>query len=368
MNNRRVSAFGSIALFIALAAAPVVADTINVPGDQPTIQAGIDAAGEGDTVLVAAGSYAGALIMRYGGITLKADGAVFLSAPGDEILECYPDEYPISRVLVEGFTFEASMRGIWSESDFPLTVRNCTFRDMVGVNSVAIASIGNAPLIVENCQFRNNQAAGIGGAIGVTIGPATFTDCVFEGNSADIMGGAVFTDTGFDLMLFDNCVFAGNTSGNGGAIIGLGGDFTVRNCTFFGNEASDGGILAVEDGADMTVENCIVAGSPNGSAFLCETGSELILSCSDVWGNADGDWISCAAGQNGLDGNISEDPRFCDALSGDLTLYNLSPCLAVNNSCNARIGVFGLGCVETGTGIPQTAVESAYWGQIKRLY
>ena len=47
-----------LAVSLVLAsAAPVAADVINVPGDYDTIQEAIDAASEGDTIIVAAGSY-----------------------------------------------------------------------------------------------------------------------------------------------------------------------------------------------------------------------------------------------------------------------------------------------------------------------
>ncbi len=46
-----------IILFLLGSAVSVFPATIHVPADQPTIQAGIEAAGDGDVVLVAPGTY-----------------------------------------------------------------------------------------------------------------------------------------------------------------------------------------------------------------------------------------------------------------------------------------------------------------------
>ncbi len=55
MNKRHIAA---VTVLLAAAVVPVAhADIINVPGDQPTIQAGIDAAFGGDEIVVAPGTY-----------------------------------------------------------------------------------------------------------------------------------------------------------------------------------------------------------------------------------------------------------------------------------------------------------------------
>jgi hypothetical protein len=62
------------------------------------------------------------------------------------------------------------------------------------------------------------------------------------------------------------------------------------------------------------------------------------LTCCDVYGNEGGDWVGCIADQYGIDGNISEDPFFCE---GSLYLSSDSPCLY--GPCG-QIGAHGQGC------------------------
>ena len=46
-----------------------------------------------------------------------------------------------------------------------------------------------------------------------------------------------------------------------------------------------------------------------------------------------------------MDGNISEDPLFCNHRIGDLGLsIGTSPCLPENNGCASLIGALSLGC------------------------
>ena len=104
--------------------------------------------------------------------------------------------------------------------------------------------------------------------------------------------------------------------------------------------------------------------SPTGAAFYCSGGSSATLECSDLYGNAGGDWVGCIADQYGVNGNLSADPTFCDRNSGNFMLCENSPCAPGHHpqgeDCGL-IGAFGVGC-------GPTAVEYTTWGRIKSMF
>jgi len=125
-----------------------------------------------------------------------------------------------------------------------------------------------------------------------------------------------------------------------------------------------GGIAGQGPNCNPTLVNTIVAFNTEGGGVYCD-GSTAILSCSDVFGNGDGDWTECIGDQYGVNGNFSADPLFCGPDIGDYTLRSDSPCLPGNHpdgyACGL-IGAFGEGCSGP------TAVEQASWGDIKSMF
>ena len=69
------------------------------------------------------------------------------------------------------------------------------------------------------------------------------------------------------------------------------------------------------------------------------------MSCTDIFGNAGGNWTSCIADQLGINGNFSLNPQFCNAGGRDYRLAQGSPCTAANAPAGCGlIGAFPIGC------------------------
>ncbi len=235
---------------LALFSTAVPAATVYVPSEQPTIQAGINAAGDGGTVYVAPGVYAGEgnREIDFGGmnVTLESTGGL-----ASTVVDCggtargfYFHTGEDATSVIEGFTIrncDGDYGGAVRCQGASPTIRYCMFSSnsvSSGGGALHVDSTSNPT--VEFCIFTSNSAQ-FGGAIYMDGAGGWIRNCSFTGNSADGWGGAVFLRA-IAGTTFEDCTFAENTSTQyGGAVHSIDAESTFERCTFVGNEASYGG-------------------------------------------------------------------------------------------------------------------------------
>jgi hypothetical protein len=202
-----------------------------------------------------------------------------------------------------------------------------------------------APSVLQGITIANGQAEKGGGVL-VGLSSPTFIDCVFRDNSALESGGAMCWDHNSSPTV-DRCTFWGNAATKGGGIWCMGAsEALITRCTFSAESAIDGSALYCTEGSSPRIENSIVAFSLASEAVYCDATSSADLVCCDLYGNAGGDWVGCIEDQQGLAGNFSEDPLFCDPGTGDFQLAANSPCAPdrTPSGCGL-VGVHGIGCI-----------------------
>ena len=392
-------------------------------GDAPTIQAGIDSAAAADTVLLADGTYTGEGNRN---ITFGGKPIVLVSESGDPdlcIIDCESegrgflfDSGETDESVLEGVTIvnglyicmsaDSGGGGIWCDASSP-TIRNTVVSNclaepdgggmwchagsrpsLVGVvfefnDPRGVYSHYSSPELV-NVTFRGNWDGGMG----CRGGNPVLTDVLFQGNhgsglsliyGADaILTNVVFSENGSlnsagGLYCFHSspsvswCTFYRNGSGAWGGGMRIHGDTSapiVRNCTFFGNSAVIGGSAIHGEGSPV-FERLIIAWNDGPEPFYW-FGDCPSLMCCDIYGNAGGDWVGCISGQNGVNGNFSACPSFCNAGDGDFHLCDESPCLPGNHPDGTDCGLIGVSA--EGCNCGPSRAETTTWGGIKSLY
>lgn len=251
------------------------AATRRVPSQYPTIQAGINAAVSGDTVLVADGTYTG-------------NGNRDLDFFGKS-LTVKSENGPAKTVIDAQGTAAAPHRGFYIH--------------------------GNEPVVViDGFTVKNGYVTGAngGGAFVRCAVSATITNCTFSGNAVNI------------------------SNGGGRAFVSSDSSTTLTNCTFYGNlvrgsaasGVTGGGAIIYSNGSE-TVKNCIAWGDTATTGkefyFYSDTALTVSLTLSDIQGGA----ASAVASKGSFTytGNINADPKFFNAAAGDLHLQPNSPCI-----------------------------------------
>ena len=307
----------------------VSANTINVPAQDSTIQAGINSSNNGDTILVANGTYYETNI-TFGGkevVLLSENGPLLTIIDGSNsggIFDCNSGE-----------TFNTEINGF--------TIQNGQANE-----GAAIHIINSSYLTVKNCIVKNNLAPGTWTRAAITIGQAYnngphtpagihMYDCLLEGNSGYYGGGVFNGESGSIASVYQNCIFKNNTGTAGAAIFGTRNSL-IQYCLFYNNTSSQGTSIINNEGGSPQVTNCTFADN-SGYAFCrnSNTLNTVIRNCI-FYGNT-GTWCQVTNAStivmefcndednNAGPGNINQNPLFVNSSAYDYTLQASSPCI-----------------------------------------
>jgi len=193
---------------------------------------------------------------------------------------------------------------------------------------------------------------------------SVISGCKFASNSASVRGGAIATYN-FRLVI-ENCLFNQNTSVTEGGAVSITNAHptAILGCTFYKNSSANGGGVASTGASPVTVDQSIIASSLSGGGAHVDVTSTLTFGCTDMHGNAGGDWVGAFAAQLGTNGNLSADPLFCSPGSGNFFLHEGSPCTPGNHPDGDDCGIIGL----LGAGCGTVGIEHQTWGVIKTLF
>jgi len=333
------------------------ARVLNVPAEYPTIQAGIDASLNGDTVLVAPGVYEADTIV------IQDKNILLTSAEGPANTE------------IRGCVW---IRGIAVDTTCVLRGFRLNGQNVSGWPDKLVLVVNASPLILGNIIENNINTADGGAGIYTWESGAVIRGNIVRNNHAYAFGGGIMVD-GYDTthnrrVVIEGNVVTGNRAGwwlpdegdYGGIAMwapgvvrynliagngayrpvyyakagGLGADVSetqVYNNTIVGNAAQGGspsgqglggGLYASSwspDG-DGFIKNNIIAFNPWGGgvyAYVPDTSFRFVWDYNLVFGNEPADYGGMAPGPH----DIQSDPLFVDRFSGDYRLLPISPAI-----------------------------------------
>lgn len=364
-------------LFIILT--NIQAEVLSVPEQYSLIQDAINEASNGDTVLIAQGSYYESINFLGKEITVTSN-FIYSNDSGDienTIIDGNNEVYHVVSFMNEE-THNSKLIGL----------------SIIGGNADGIEASGrgggiylsnySAP-VIDNCIISSNNASNCGGGIAVEAlaGSATISNCKIFDNTA-LGGSGIYLGSMLEASIIENCEIYNNSAVDGAAIINLFTQSEFYNCSIYGNTAQERTtVILAYNGFKM--DRCMIYNNNAESvdAFYLNFGSSsanpIIITNSTIVGNssetsytfhlaqnvklavvnsiiqnnvakeiyADSSVVNglvelaycdIVSGQESIDltencemswddSNISSDPFFVNSSSGDYSLLENSPCL-----------------------------------------
>ena len=316
---------------------------IRVPGQEDNIQLGINAARDGDTVLVSNGQWVGAISFRGKDITVASryiiaqipgtiENTLISATWGDSTVSFNNDETSDAHLI--GFTINNGRApgggggGVYINDASPVISHCIIAGNMSLSHGAGIYITGGAEPTIEYTLIRGNQATRDGGGVYVNASHPTFHNVTLTQNNAERNGGGIFIDGNSRVTASRLLIYGNGADEGGGMFLSSSQAGTYDRMTVINNatDEDDSGALHVDDG-DVTFVNSIIWDNGVRTIYAGNRYSDdLTIDYCDVADGEDG----IEAPGNRLhygDNNIDQNPRFVDPHNDDFRISENSPCV-----------------------------------------
>ncbi len=388
----------TLVLALCLPLASAAADTLHVDANLTTglddgttwadafqgsggLQTALAAATSGDEIFVAAGTYLPTSTgSRTVAFALKNGVTIWGSFAGDEASPAERPPFGTADSVLDGDLAGNDGSSLFGDNSFHVITTVGTNTTAVidgfvvrggaattgGANrdrGAGILCLGNVSPTIRNCRFLENRCT-FGGAAGYVNngGAPEFTDCTFEDGVGGSFGGA-FDIAGGGAVLFERCLFRGNTAARAGALeIFATNGVLVNNCVFRDNVATGsggGGAIWMGNGGNTRIRNCTVVSNSSlvnfAAGLFNQSAGGATVHNSIFWDNEGPGGVQFSSNQanptfdinyciveggftGGGVGNLSGDPAFADVLTGDYSLTPGSAAIDAGNTPQVPVG------------------------------
>jgi len=252
-----------------------------------TIQEGIHAASEPDTVIVAEGTYLENIHFSGENIILRS------TDPSNPAV--------VANTIIDGNQAGPVVTFLGTEEE-TCVLSGFTIRNGSGEYGAGISGgTWNYPAhaTIRNCTISGNSGSGVGLCDGI------IESNIITSNLAK-QGGGLYRCAG---LIRNNIITRNAADWSGAALYGCSG--TVENNTIYGNSTEWD---AAVDNCHGTIRNCIVWGNTPRRIGQISNSSAPTYCCIEEW-------------MGGGEGNIAFNPYFVNADNGDFHLRSWSPCI-----------------------------------------
>jgi predicted outer membrane repeat protein len=340
----------SFIIFSAILSATV----INVPDDQPTIQAGINVSVDGDTVLVADGTY-------YENIDFIGKA---ITVASNYLIDA--DTLHISNTIINGSQpidpDFGSVVTFVSNEDSTSVLTGFTITEGSGTNNTTWdASYGggiycnNSSPSLMDVTITGNSAVVIGGGIYCIHSNPILTNVTISDNSAAHGGGI---SCQYSSPSLENVTISGNSvfddtpwlrfaNGSGGGIYCYSSSPILTNVTISDNTANGyaGGVYCYNN-SSPNLDNVTITGNSaaeQGGGIYCGYNSDPSLENVIITGNtaAYGGGIYCRTSSNPSLENVTITGNSAAEQGGGIYCRNFPPSFSVDNRCSIYSNTIG---------------------------